>query len=118
MARAQKEACETQESMDCLKDTLVSRQILVQIRTTTFDLEKSSTQVRLVSRRIAGGIDEVRELHELLSIKKIKWTLMLSEARLKLYEMEAPSLLEVLGAVEHGLRQVLEQFWLRDLRTA
>ena len=110
MPRGQKEAFETQKAFERLRDMVASRQFLVNITTTLFDLKKLDTQIRLASDIGASGIRKVHDQRNLSYDELTKWTRILSEVRLKLYEMEAPSLREALGDVEQGIRLLLSFF--------
>lgn len=110
MPRGQKEAFDTRKAIERLKDMVESRQMLLSVTTTTFSFKKLDTQIRIASHKAADGIHAVHEQRPLAYDELTKWTLMLSEARIKLYKMEAPSLAEALGDVEDGLRQLLSFF--------
>ncbi|KAL8790266.1 MAG: hypothetical protein Q9195_006424 [Heterodermia aff. obscurata] len=110
MARGQKEAFEAHKAFERLRDMVASRQFLVKIKTTSFNLKKLDTQIRLASDIGVTGIRDVHEQRNLTYDELTKWLRILSEVRLKMYEMEAPSLVEPLGDVEQGIRLLLGFF--------
>ena len=110
MARGQKAAFETHKAFERLRDMVASRQFLVKIKTTSFDLKKLDTEIRLASDIGASGIRKIHDGRDLSFDELTKWTRILSEVRLKMYEMEAPSLVEALGDVEQGIRMLLSFF--------
>ncbi|CAF9912122.1 MAG: hypothetical protein HETSPECPRED_000839 [Heterodermia speciosa] len=110
MPRGQKEASETHKAFERLRDMVASRQLLVTIKITSFDLKHLDTQIRLASDIGACGIRKVHDQRNLSYDELTKWTRILSEVRHKMYEMEAPSLVEALGDVELGIRLLLSFF--------
>ena len=110
MASGQKEAFDTQKALERLRDMLAARHMLWKNQTTVFDLQKLDTQIRLASLIAADGIRKVDIIRGLAYDELTRWTRILAEAREKLYEMEAEALLEALGHVERGLKEILSHF--------
>lgn len=92
---------------------LAAREMLGKVKKTTFDLAEMDKQIRLASEKAATGILHIQEQRNLVFDELTKWTRMLAEARLRLHEMEAASLLKVLENVEHGLWVMFEDCWLK-----
>ena len=93
------EAEETQRALTRLVDMLATRQMIVKIETTKYDLVEMDKQIRLASEKGARGVVHVFDARNLEYDELTTWTKMLAEARLLLHEMKAESLLKALVCI-------------------